>query len=923
MLKIKQLLLLLLLTTCSLLFGEAIPDSKNLLVGTLPNGLTYYIYKNQKPEGKASLNLIVASGSLNETDEQQGLAHLLEHMAFNGSTKFQKNELVKYLQSIGLNFGGDLNAHTSFDETVYKLQIPTKTTADIDKGVEVLREWASEVSLSKEEVEKEKPIVLEEWRLRQGLAQRLGDIKKKAIFGDSRYFDRFPIGLPETINRASSELLRDYYTRWYNPKNMAVAAVGDFNPMEVEEIIKKYFNYEPKNNFVDGEKYYLSKIKKNSVVFTDPELTYISFEFTTRKDHKILNETENYKSYFVDTLLTGILNTRLSSISKKKNSPILEGAFYSYELNKKDDLVTMIVALKEDQVQEGIEMMLSELKNIAFNGPTKNELSLEKEQLLKNLENIKNNKSSLTHEDLIEELRNRFLSDESFLEPEEALELYKKLEISITPQDIEARAKEIYEEDGVYFLAAPKSAETKLPSQQQILEIAKKIKDTPLVKNNNDEIDLTLQSPDLTNGSIVFTENLKDYDKLALSNGIELFYKETDFDKDKIFIKIFKEEGSSNNTQEEYLNLRLAPTIIANSTIGNIKGENLELFMKGKSFSVSPYISDYESGIELVTTKADLTTALDFMTYLLLHPQVDADIFDAVIQQQQEAIKNRENSPNTIYRDRIKAILSQENLRRLPMTLEQLNSISPEKILQLYSNKFSNFKNFNIIVVGAIDRTELDKITKKYFASLPVKELSETWKDLGIKAPTQIIQEKVVKGIDKKATVSLIYPYHGTYSNENRILYSGLADILDIMLLDELREKIGGVYSVRAVANTSPENHGEDFLQIRFSTETGKAEMLANKVKEILTNMENGEIDQKALDSVVKNYNFNYEPMLKTNRYWTTSIYKRTIKQSKFNTFTPEEYSSLITKENMINFMKEAVDLNNYIEVILLPEKTE
>ena len=923
MLKFKQLFLLLLFTMCSLLFGEVVPDSKNLLVGTLPNGLTYYIYKNQKPEGKASLNLIVASGSLNETDEQQGLAHLLEHMAFNGSTKFEKNELIKYLQSIGLNFGGDLNAHTSFDETVYKLQIPTKTKEDIDRGVEVLREWASEVTLSEEEVEREKPVVLEEWRLRQGLAQRLGDTKKKAIFGDSRYFDRFPIGLPETINGASSKFLRDYYTRWYNPKNMAVAAVGDFNPSEVEEIIKKYFTYDPKTDFKEGEKYYLSKIKKNSVVFTDPELTYISFEFTTRKNHKILNDTESYKSYFIDKILTGILNTRLSQITKKKDSPILDGASYSYPLNKKDDIVTMIVALKEDKVQEGMETMLSELKNIAFNGPTKNELSLEKEQILKNLENTKNNRSSITHESFIQELQNRFLAGESFLEPEEGFELYKKLETSITSQDIETRAKEIYEEDGVYFLAAPKSAEAKLPSQQQILDISQKIKDAPVVKNNSEEIDLNLKSPELTNGSIVFTENLKDYDKLALSNGIELFYKETDFDKDKIFIKIFKEEGSSNNTQEEYLNLLLAPTIISNSTVGNIKGENLEMFMKGKSFAVSPYIKDYETGIELISTKADLTTALDFMTYLLLHPQIDKDIFDTAIQQQQEAIKNRENSPNTLYRDRIKAILSQENPRRLPLTLEQLNSINSEKALQLYSNKFSNFKNFNIIVVGAINKTELEEIAKKYFASLPVKELSETWKDLGIKAPTQIVQEKVIKGVDKKATVTLIYPYHGTYSNENRSLYSALADILDIILLDELREKIGGVYSVRTIANTSPENHGEDYLQIRFSTEVGKENMLVNKVKEILANMENGEIDEKSLDSIVKNYNFNYGPMLKTNRYWTTSIYKKTIQQSKFNTFTPEEYSTLITKENMVKFMKEAIDLNNYIEVILLPEKTE
>ena len=240
---LKKILFLFLFSIFSILiFAENFKNSENLITGKLENGIHYYIYRNKKPENKAMLNLVVKTGSLMEEDNEQGIAHFMEHMAFNGTTKFEKNEMIKYLQSIGLSFGGDLNAYTSFDRTVYKLLVPT-TPKELEDGVEVLREWASEATLNPQEIESEKKVVIEEWRLRQGLTQRLGDVQKKALFEGSRYYDRFPIGLPETINGATQEIVREFYEKWYQPENISVIAVGDFDTNQVESYIHKYFNY--------------------------------------------------------------------------------------------------------------------------------------------------------------------------------------------------------------------------------------------------------------------------------------------------------------------------------------------------------------------------------------------------------------------------------------------------------------------------------------------------------------------------------------------------------------------------------------------------------------------------------------------------------------------------------------------------------
>ncbi|MGL4904220.1 MAG: M16 family metallopeptidase, partial [Cetobacterium sp.] len=319
---------------------------------------------------RASLNLVVKAGSLLETEKEQGLAHFLEHMAFNGTTKYKKNELVKYLQSLGLSFGGDLNAYTSFSETVYKLQIPTNKE-DLNTGFDVLKEWSSEITLDEKDIENEKKIIIEEWRLRQGISQRIGDIQKNIIFGESHYSKRYPIGLPETINSATSELLKGYYKKWYQPQNISIIAVGDFNEKDVENIIIQNFSSLKNTNEISKPEFQIPLPTKNNItIFTDAELTTTNLNILWKQNSKPLNTKEIFQKNIEKILLNSIVNTRMSILSKDKNSPFSYSSVYDFSLNKDINIFASSSSVKDNNIKETLTDVLNNLKDISLNGIT-------------------------------------------------------------------------------------------------------------------------------------------------------------------------------------------------------------------------------------------------------------------------------------------------------------------------------------------------------------------------------------------------------------------------------------------------------------------------------------------------------------------------------------------------------------------------
>ena len=913
--KLKNFLFILLFTLFSLsLSGKNFENSKNLISGKLENGIHYYIYKNNKPENKAMLNLVVKTGSLMEEDNEQGIAHFMEHMAFNGTTKFKKNEMIKYLQSIGLSFGGDLNAYTSFDRTVYKLLVPT-TPKELEDGIEVLREWASEATLSSQEIDSEKKVVIEEWRLRQGLAQRLGDVQKKALFEGSRYFDRFPIGLPEIINGADQNLVKGFYQKWYQPENISIIAVGDFDTNQIENFIHKYFNYQGTQKGKTPKEYSLKKLKNKYVVFSDDEIRYNTFTITKILDRDVIKDEKSMKNSIIDQLLFNILNTRLNNLQKESDTPFLQSLVYKYDINNSQDIFSAVAVIKNNKLSEGITLLNNFLKSSAKNGVTDYELELEKENLINNYKNLVTNKESITHETYADSLVEHVMSGECFIDIDEEFNIYSTLIKNITTKDLNKRIKKIYKENSLYFLTTSTS-QNKI-NEKQLEELIKES------KNSNKIIDFSIKPVILTPLKTSLGSFTKETDgKYLLSNGIKVFSKKTDFDKDKIYIKLFKKEGSSSNDYTTFINSTIAPTIIEQSGVGNLKPTDIDTFMKGKNFSISSYISDYEQGFVISTDRKNLELALEYMNYLIYKPKVDKIIYENTISDLKESLNNRNNSPQIVYRDKIREIYSGKNNRKLPLSEKDLTLISPEKVLNIYKEKFSNFSEYNLIVVGSFNEEELEKNLKTYVASLPSEKSETTITPLDLKTPKNIVKEKVIKGVDKKATVTLIFPYNFKYGYEEKTLYNSFSQILNIALIEDIREKIGGVYSISSRTSLSPNNYGEDKMVISYSCDISRVDEIEKAVLQSLESLLYKDIDKEKINSVVKNYELSYNTEMKENSFWFNYLYQK-ITVPNYKLATPEEYKELVTKENIWKVNRKAINLKNYISVTLIPEKEE
>ena len=913
--KLKNFLFILLFTLFSLsLSGKNFENSKNLISGKLENGIHYYIYKNNKPENKAMLNLVVKTGSLMEEDNEQGIAHFMEHMAFNGTTKFKKNEMIKYLQSIGLSFGGDLNAYTSFDRTVYKLLVPT-TPKELEDGIEVLREWASEATLSSQEIDSEKKVVIEEWRLRQGLAQRLGDVQKKALFEGSRYFDRFPIGLPEIINGADQNLVKGFYQKWYQPENISIIAVGDFDTNQIENFIHKYFNYQGTQKGKTPKEYSLKKLKNKYVVFSDDEIRYNTFTITKILDRNVIKDEKSMKNSIIDQLLFNILNTRLNNLQKESDTPFLQSLVYKYDINNSQDIFSAVAVIKNNKLSEGITLLNNFLKSSAKNGVTDYELELEKENLINNYKNLVTNKESITHETYADSLVEHVMSGECFIDIDEEFNIYSTLIKNITTKDLNKRIKKIYKENSLYFLTTSTS-QNKI-NEKQLEELIKES------KNSNKIIDFSIKPVILTPLKTSLGSFTKETDgKYLLSNGIKVFSKKTDFDKDKIYIKLFKKEGSSSNDYTTFINSTIAPTIIEQSGVGNLKPTDIDTFMKGKNFSISSYISDYEQGFIISTDRKNLELALEYMNYLIYEPKVDKIIYENTISDLKESLNNRNNSPQIVYRDKIREIYSGKNRRKLPLNEKDLTLISPEKVLNIYKEKFSNFSEYNLIVVGSFTEEELEKNLKTYVASLPSKKSETTITPLDLKIPKNIVKEKIIKGVDKKATVTLIFPYNFKYGYEEKTLYNSFSQILNIALIEDIREKIGGVYSISSRTSLSPNNYGEDKMVISYSCDISRVDEIEKAVLQSLESLLYKDIDKEKINSVVKNYELSYNTEMKENSFWFNYLYQK-ITVPNYKLATPEEYKELVTKENIWKVNRKAINLKNYISVTLIPEKEE
>ncbi|AKP53110.1 M16 family metallopeptidase [Cyclobacterium amurskyense] len=853
---------------------ELVPLDDKVHTGQLENGLKYYIQYNPKPENKLELRLALKAGAMQENENQLGLAHFVEHMAFNGSEHFEKNELISYLQSIGVAFGSDLNAYTSFDETVYMLPIPTDEEEKLNNGFQVMRDWAGGLLLNAEDIDAERGIVVEEWRTGQGVSQRLRDAYLPVLLHESRYAERMPIGKMDIIRNAADSLVRQFYQDWYRPDLMAVVAVGDVAPDKVEKMIKEYFSdLENPTNAPEREYYNVPAHKENFVkIITDEEAPGIQVQLYYKQEARPSNSYEDYKGRILRTMFGGMITQRLDEIRQKPDAPfIFAGARYG-NLVKPLDFFTISGVVGPGKLTDGLVSFLTENQRVVQHGFTQGELERVKRSLLNSAEKSYKEMDKVESRTLVGRYVSHFLNSSFADGPENRHRFYQEIIPKITLEEVNGIAKELIKEENIVLIVtAPEKDKETLPKEEAllaVLENASAIQTTPYKEDLLRE-ELMLAKP--TPGKVVdVTRNeAVNVTTVTLSNGMKVYFKPTDYKNDEIIFTASSEGGTSLYSMEDHYSGNYAGTAINIMGIGDFSPSQLKKVLAGKNVQVTPNISTYSESISGATTPGDFEMALQLIHLYFTSPRMDKSLWEVFLANQKNQLESASVNPDFQFNKRVNEIISNGNPRgRGIYTADQLDSIDLNHSLKIYEERFANAADFNLLFTGNIDLESMLPLVAQYLGSLPGDPSEkEDFIDLGL-TPPQDRKETIKVGVDDKSQVILYFSGETAYDLKKSQQLSYLGEILTIKLIETLREEIGGVYGVGARGSLSRVPEERFNFSISFPCGPESVDKLKAAVWEQIQKIQEEGPDEADLEKVRETKRLALEENMKRNGFW-------------------------------------------------------
>lgn len=905
--------------------NEVIPLDPAVRTGKLPNGFTYYIRKNVEPKNRVTLYLANKIGSIMENDDQLGLAHFMEHMGFNGTKNFPKNDLVNYLQKTGVRFGADLNAYTSFDETVYQLPIPSDDPEILKNGIQIMRDWAQDATLSDEEINKERGVVIEEKRLGKGAQQRMQDQFLPMLFNNSRYSNRLPIGTEEVLKNFTPATLRQFYTDWYRPDLQALIVVGDIDVDAMEQTIKaKFSDLKKPAKPRERTRYTIPLLNKNQfITVTDKEFPVtVAQVLIKHPESKLITKTD-YRNSIVRSLFNQMLGARFAELSKQANPPFLQGgANISAFLAGLDNYSAFVVA-KPGEMERGFKAVLTESERVQRFGFTETELERAKQSYLNGMESSFKEKDKTPSNSFVNEYLRHFLEDEASPGIEYEFNLANSLTSGITLSDINDYSKKyITDVNRDVIIMGPEKDKDKLPNETTVEKWITDIKQSNVTAYVDQVSDKPLLAAKLKGGKIVSESKTAEIGvtELKLSNGVKVILKPTDFKNDEISFSAFSPGGTSLYSDADFQSASFATTIIRSGGIGEFSSVQLPKLLSGKIAYVSPYIAERSEGLSASTTPKDLETALQLTYLYFTSPRKDAETFKGLIEQQKGGLANRGNDPNSVFADSVSAILGNYNVRRTGPSIEKLNQVSLDRAFEIYKERFADASDFTFVFVGNFDAEKIKPMLELYLGSLPSLNRNESAKDLGINIPAGKLDKKVYKGQEPKASVRLVFSGDYTYSEKNNNQLEALAKILTIKLIERLREDEGGVYGVGARASYSKMPKGRYTFNISFGCAPENVEKLISSTLDEINKIKEKGALAGDIEKFIAEETRSTETQIKDNDFWLgylTNQYQ--------NEEDPKQVLKYVESLKEVNpeVLKSAAQIrlsDNFIRLVLLPE---
>lgn len=876
---------------CNIYAQQGKIDNDNTIrKGILPNGMTYYIRHNAQTKGVADFYIAQKVGSILEEKRQRGLAHFLEHMAFNGTKHFPGNTLqpgiVAWCESVGIKFGANLNAYTSVDQTVYNISAaPVTREGVIDSCLLILNDWSHELLLTDKEIDKERGVIEEEWRTRRsGMAiQRLSEQAMPIIYAGTKYSDCMPIGNIDIVRTFPYNDLRDYYSKWYRPDLQAIIVVGDINEDKIEEKIKKLFAKIPLPQNPAHRIYYPIGNNEKMILYTatDKEQPTVNFTLYMKRDvtpKQERNTIQNYADDYKTNILRMAINDRLEELSRTKNAPFISASVRSgnFFLASTKDAFELSGVLKEGKAIEAIQLLVGEVERARANGITIDELKRGKAEMLSYAENDYNDRSNRRNGEFVEQCVQNFLEETPIIEPEKELEIVRKLDKTVTIDDVNALAKTIItNQNQVVTMFGPDKNTFKMPTNSSIENAilkAQKQHYTPYKTQNTltERLITKLPKP----GSIISERTYKyGYTEFTLSNGLKVYVRPTNFEPDEVNLKLFSLGGKNIYPDSEMPNLTY---LMAGATIGGVGQYNdltLEKMLAGKTATVTPFIDNDTQGMAGTSNVKDTKTLLELVYLYFTQPRKDPQAFKNLMEQQQEFLTNAHVNPMLAYNDTLHKVAYATN-RMASMDKEQLKRVNYNRIMHIYKELFANAANFKLILTGNININKLRPLLCQYIATLPSNNAKET---IGTYEPKLVDGKKTYifhkKQTTPTAITTIVIKGKMEYNNRNELLMDAIGQLLRIVYTEKVREDKGGTYSVQASGNLQHHPDDEALLRIAFQTDPQKYNSLIPIVYKELEKMATEGPSQQDLDKV-KVYELKvYNQVLRMNNYWEYVLY--------------------------------------------------
>lgn len=935
----KQFLsLFLLLLAPASLFAQTVEQDASIRQGKLKNGLTYYIRHNAKEAGLADFYIAQRVGSILEEPRQRGLAHFLEHMAFNGTKHFpgkgKQLGIVPWCETIGVKFGTNLNAYTSVDQTVYHIgSAPIKREGIIDSCLLVLNDWSQFINLEPKEIDKERGVIHEEWRNRRtGMAmQRMMENVMPKIYKGSKYEDCLPIGNMDIVDNFPYQDLRDYYQKWYRPDLQAIVVVGDFDVDMMERKIQKLFGkikahknpaeriYYPVN---DNDKMIVAieKDKEQPII-----LGHLYMKSETTPDSE-KNSVKYQREDYINGLITYMLNGRLLEKKQVANPPFMSatvknGAFF---VSRTKDAFSLSISCKQDNVLGGISVAVGEVERARQHGFTQSELERAKKLYLNAAERQLKMEKDYKNSHYVSQCVNNFLEGEPILTPTYNLQLVKLFDGEVSLDEVNSQVGEIItDKNQVFIMYGPDKDGFVVPSESEIESTVLAAQQKRYDAYQEEQVPATLMAALPAPGKIV---SEKPYGKfgmteIVLSNGMKVYVKSTDYQADQITMSMRGEGGTSVYGDEDIPNSAFLSGSITEAGVGDFTATRLRKALAGKSLKLAPSITSEGQRITGTSSVKDLETMLQLAHLYFTAPRKDSMAFEGMMNRNLSLLKNRNASSKVVYNDSLSATLYDHNVRMAPVTVEIAKKADYNRIFEIYRERFSDASNFKTVFIGKVDMAQLRPLLCQYLATLPSTHKAE--KSNKANVPQIVKKNEVVKFVHKQETplanVSLFYTANVPFSPKNDLVLDMLTRVLQIAYTDSVREEKGGTYGVGVSFNLEKEDNPNALLRISYKSDPKRYEELNPVIyKQLLNIADHGPV-ASSMDKVKKYLKKQYGQMAITNDYWSYVIWHQLDYDADFD----KDYCKMVdnlTASDVQKMAKELLKQNHRVEVTMLSE---